>query len=164
MILIGLGANLDSVAGPPRVTLASALAAMAARRIRVLKVSRFYETPAWPNPADPAFTNVVARVQTPLGPASMLAALHQIESEFGRVRELQNAPRTLDLDILDYDGRIDAGPPEVPHPRLTERAFVLVPLADVAPDWRHPVTGQAIAQLIAAIPAADRAAVRTLDP
>ena len=164
MILIGLGANLDSVAGPPRVTLASALAAMAARRIRVLKVSRFYETPAWPNPADPAFTNVVARVQTPLGPASMLAALHQIESEFGRVRELQNAPRTLDLDILDYDGRIDAGPPEVPHPRLTARAFVLVPLADVAPDWRHPVTGQAIAQLIAAIPAADRAAVRTLDP
>jgi 2-amino-4-hydroxy-6-hydroxymethyldihydropteridine diphosphokinase len=164
MILVGLGANLDSVAGSPRVTLASALAAMAARRIRVLKVSRFYESPAWPNPADPAFTNAVARVQTPLGPASMLAVLHQIESEFGRVREVPNGPRTLDLDLLDYEGRIDVGPPEVPHPRLTERAFVLVPLADVAPDWRHPVTGQVIAQLIAAIPAADRASVRALDP
>jgi 2-amino-4-hydroxy-6-hydroxymethyldihydropteridine diphosphokinase len=164
MILIGLGANLDFMAGSPRVTLASALAAMAARRIRVLKVSRFYETPAWPNPADPAFTNAVARVQSPLGPASMLAALHQIESEFGRVRENRNAPRTLDLDLLDYEGRIDAGVPELPHPRLAERAFVLVPLADVAPDWRHPVTGQGIAELIAAIPAADRAAVRPLDP
>lgn len=164
MILVGLGANLDSVAGSPRVTLASALAAMAARRIRVLKVSRFYESPAWPNPADPAFTNAVARVQTPLGPASMLAVLHQIESEFGRIREVPNGPRTLDLDLLDYEGRIDVGPPEVPHPRLTERAFVLVPLADVAPDWRHPVTGQVIAQLIAAIPAADRASVRALDP
>ena len=164
MILIGLGANLDSREGAPPVTFASALGAMAARRIRVLKVSRFYQTPAWPNPADPAFTNAVVRVQTPLGPAGLLDALHRIEDEFGRIREAKNAPRTLDLDLLDYDGRVEVGPPELPHPRLAGRAFVLVPLADVAPDWRHPVTRRSVAELIAAIPEAERAAVRAVTP
>ena len=164
MILIGLGANLNSTAGTPPETLAAALGTMSGRRIRVAKVSRFYETPAWPDPAEPPFTNAVARIQTPLGPASLLAVLHQIESEFGRVRDSKNAPRTLDLDILDYDGRIEPGPPILPHPRIAERAFVLVPLADLVPDWRHPVTGRGIAELIAVIPAGDRVAVRALDP
>jgi len=164
MILIGLGANLDSAAGPPPVTLACALGAMAARRVRVQKVSRFYRTPAWPNPADPVFTNAVARVQTPLGPAGLLEALHGIEAEFGRIREAKNAPRTLDLDLLDYDGRIEAGPPVLPHPRLAERPFVLVPLADLAPAWRHPISGLSVADLIAAIPAAERDEVRVQEP
>jgi 2-amino-4-hydroxy-6-hydroxymethyldihydropteridine diphosphokinase len=93
----------------------------------------------------------------------LLKALHDIEAEFGRIREKQNAPRTLDLDLLDYDGRIEAGPPELPHPRLIERAFVLLPLRDVAPDWRHPATGLPVSHLITAIPAADRAAVRALE-
>jgi 2-amino-4-hydroxy-6-hydroxymethyldihydropteridine diphosphokinase len=160
MILIGLGANLDSAAGPPRATLASALGAMAARRIRVLKVSRFYESPAWPNPTDPAFTNAVARVQTPLGPAGLLEALHAIEEEFGRIREVRNAPRTLDLDLLDYDGRIEHGALELPHPRIAERAFVLKPLNDVAPEWRHPVSLRRASELLEAIPPAERDAVR----
>ena len=164
MILIGLGANLNSPAGPPQETLASALGAMAARRIRVLKVSRFYRTPAWPNPADPPFTNAVVRVQTPLGPVGLLEALHAIEDEFGRIREAANAPRTLDLDLLDYDGRVEGGPPELPHPRIAERAFVLVPINDIAPDWRHPKSGKTIGDLLKAIPEAERAAVRIAEP
>lgn len=163
MILIGLGANLSSAAGPPRVTLASALGSMAARRIRVQKVSRFYQSPAWPDPADPAFINAVARVQTPLGPAGLLETLHEIESEFGRIREVRNAPRTLDLDLLDYDGRVEAGPPVLPHPRLAERAFVLLPLGDVAANWRHPVSRRSVAELVAAIPAAEREAVHVVE-
>ena len=120
-------------------------------------------TISWPDPSDPPFTNAVAHVQTPLGPARLLQTLHDIEAEFGRIREKQNAPRTLDLDLLDYDGRIETGPPELPHPRLAQRAFVLLPLQDVATGWRHPVSGLAVSELVAAIPASDRAGVRVLE-
>lgn len=159
MILLGLGANLLSAAGEPAVTIASSLGAMAAQRIRVLRVSPFYRSPAWPDPSHPPYVNAVALVQTPLGPAALLAALHAIEAAFGRERSLPNAPRTLDLDIVDYDGRVEQGPPVLPHPRAADRAFVLKPLADVAPDWRHPASGQIVTALLAALPEADVAAV-----
>lgn len=162
MILVALGANLPSQAGSPAMTLASALGAMAAHRIRVRNVSHYYETPAWPDPADPPFVNAVARIDTPLGPAALLEALHAIEAEFGRQRSVVNAPRTLDLDLIDYDGRVEAGPPVLPHPRMAERAFVLVPLRDVAPDWRHPQNRKSLADLIEAIPAGERDAVRRI--
>ncbi len=162
MILIALGANLESMAGAPRLTLACALGSMAEHRIRVLKVSPYYETPAWPDPADPPFTNAVALIQTPLGPAALLDALHKIEAQFGRVHDVRNAPRTLDLDLLDYDGRVEDGPPVLPHPRIAERAFVLVPLADVARDWRHPRTKQSVRQMLDAIPATERDKIRRL--
>ena len=163
MILVALGGNLESVAGPPAATLAAALGAMFAQRIRVLKVSPFYRTTAWPDPSDPPFTNAVTLVQTPLGPAGLLDALHAIEAAFGRQRSHPNAPRTLDLDLIDYDGRVEAGPPVLPHPRIAERAFVLRPLADIAPHWTHPVTQQTVAALLAALPAADLAAVLRQD-
>jgi 2-amino-4-hydroxy-6-hydroxymethyldihydropteridine diphosphokinase len=159
VILIGLGANLSSAAGQPAITIASALGAMAAQRIRVLKVSAFYRSPAWPDPSEPPYINAVARIMTPLGPAGLLAALHAIEEQFGRVRSHPNAPRTLDLDLIDYDGRVDEGSPRLPHPRATERAFVLKPLADVAPEWVDPVSGKTVAVLLAALPEADVAAV-----
>ncbi len=158
MILIALGANSDSAAGPPAITIVSSLGCMAAQQIRVLKVSSFYRTPAWPDPSDPPFVNAVALVQTPLGPAGLLQALHTIEVTFGRERSHPNAPRTLDLDLIDYDGRVEEGPPVLPHPRAAERAFVLKPLADVAPRWIHPVLHQSVAALLAALPVADIAA------
>ena len=87
-------------------------------------------------------------------PAQLLAALHDVEVKFGRVRKVRNAPRTLDLDLIDYDGRIQEGPPQLPHPRIAGRPFVLVPLRDVAPDWRHPHSGRTVSELIAALPTA----------
>ncbi len=131
---------------------------MAAQRIRVLKVSPFYRTPAWPDPSDPPYVNAVALVQTPLGPAGLLAALHAIEAAFGRERSRPNAPRTLDLDLIDYDGRVEAGPPVLPHPRAESRVFVLKPLADVAPRWVHPVSHKSVAALLAGFSEADLAA------
>jgi 2-amino-4-hydroxy-6-hydroxymethyldihydropteridine diphosphokinase len=86
----------------------------------------------------------------------LLAELHAVEEEFGRVRGAPNAPRIIDLDLLDYCGEIAAGGPgkaTLPHPRMTGRAFVLRPLADVAPDWHHPVSGTSIQVLVAALPA-----------
>lgn len=151
MILIGLGANLSSPAGPPLATLRAALAALGRNGAEPVPVSRFYQTPAWPDPSDPPFVNAVAQVRTELSPAALLARLQEIERFFGRIEAARNAPRPLDLDILDYDSRVEAGPPELPHPRIEARAFVLVPLAEIAPQWRHPVSGRPIMELIAAL-------------
>jgi 2-amino-4-hydroxy-6-hydroxymethyldihydropteridine diphosphokinase len=149
MILIALGANLPSTAGQPAETLRAALTALGTHGVDVRAVSKFYATPAWPDPNDPPFVNAVAHVETALSPTELLAALHNVETAFGRKRSERNAPRTLDLDLLDYDGRIGPGPPELPHPRMAERGFVLIPLKDVASDWRHPATGRNVQSLIA---------------
>jgi 2-amino-4-hydroxy-6-hydroxymethyldihydropteridine diphosphokinase len=160
MILVALGSSIPSRAGDPVQTLQSALAHLRDNGVTPVAVSRFYRTPAWPDPRDPEFVNAVARVMTELSPSELIARLHETERTFGRVRSARNAPRTLDLDILDYDGRIEDGPPVLPHPRMDARAFVLIPLGDVAPEWRHPVSGASVNDLIAAIPLAERAAVR----
>jgi 2-amino-4-hydroxy-6-hydroxymethyldihydropteridine diphosphokinase len=141
-ILIALGANMPSRAGPPAQTLKAALAALGDAGVGVLKVSSFLQTEAWPDPGDPPFTNAVAAVQTSLQPVALLELLHTVETAFGRVRSRPNAPRTLDLDLLAHGGTIAGGQGlELPHPRLAERRFVLEPLAQIVPHWRHPVTG-----------------------
>ncbi len=156
MILIGLGANLDSpLYGAPRHTLTKALARLEADGIRVLDRSRFWHSAPVPASDQPWFVNAVAAVATGLGPGPLLAALLDLERAFGRERSVPNAARVLDLDLLAYDDRISApnAVPALPHPRLATRAFVLHPLADIAPNWRHPVTGQAVGALIKALPA-----------
>ena len=162
MILIALGSNLSSHAGDPQATLRAALAHLRDSGVTPVAVSRFYRTPAWPDANDPEYVNAASRIMTELSPSELIAQLHRTEAAFGRVRDARNAPRTLDLDILDYDGRVDSGPPVLPHPRMDARAFVLIPLRDVAPDWRHPVSGQFIDALLAAIPEAERDAVRPI--
>lgn len=152
MILIALGSNTPSASGPPAAILRAALAAFPASGIDVVAVSRFYASPAWPDPSDPPYVNAVASIGTSLSPGGLMAALHAIESQFGRERRARNAPRTLDLDIVDYEGRIEspAGGPLLPHPRAHGRAFVLAPLLDVAPEWRHPASGVSGRALLAA--------------
>jgi 2-amino-4-hydroxy-6-hydroxymethyldihydropteridine diphosphokinase len=161
MILIALGANLPSSAGSPERTLRAALAQLSARGITIDRHSGFYSSDAWPNASDPPFVNAVASVRTALSPSELLRVLHEIEDEFGRRRGTKNAPRTLDLDLVDYDGRIERGEPELPHPRMAGRLFVLLPLAEVVPEWRHPVSGRTVAALIAAAAPAE---VRLISP
>ena|SRR6185312_8096986 len=150
-IFIALGANIPSAAGPPRATLKAALAALEARGVQILKLSSFRQTEAWPDPADPPFTNAVAQIQTELQPAALLGLLHEVETAFGRERSTPNAARTLDLDLVDYGGRVTQGRVELPHPRTAERRFVLEPLAEIAPGWRHPGSGQTVEALLAAL-------------
>jgi 2-amino-4-hydroxy-6-hydroxymethyldihydropteridine diphosphokinase len=160
VILIALGANLPSLAGPPAETLKAALVRLEQLGVKILSQSSLYETPAWPDPAQPAFLNAVAAVETAFQPVELLALLHGVETDFGRLRSAPNAPRSLDIDLLDYDGRVIADGLTLPHPRMAARSFVLAPLTEIAPDWRHPVTGQGVGELLAG--QADRAAVKKL--
>jgi 2-amino-4-hydroxy-6-hydroxymethyldihydropteridine diphosphokinase len=151
-ILIALGANMPFRGAPPARTLKAALAALGEAGVTVLKVSSFIETPAWPDPAAPPYTNAAASLQTGLQPFALLELLHAIETAFGRVRSHPNASRTLDLDLLAHGGTVLTGQGlELPHPRLAERRFVLEPLAQIAPRWRHPITGLTPAQMLAAL-------------
>ncbi len=152
MILIALGANLPSHAGSPERTLRASLTRLYENAAPPVSVSNFYASPAWPDPSEPAYVNAVAQLQTTRDPASLMKLLAEIETGFGRVRGVRNAPRTLDLDLLDYEGRVEPGPPILPHPRIETRDFVLIPLRDVAPGWRHPVSGRRVEELIAALP------------
>lgn len=152
MIVIAMGANLASHAGTPRETLLAVPDALRERNVRITALSPLYRTRAWPDPSDPDYVNAAALVDTQLDPQELMAALEQTETFFGRKRSTKNAPRTLDLDLIDYDGRIEAGPPVLPHPRMGVRAFVLAPLADIAPGWRHPVSGKSVDALMAALP------------
>ncbi len=150
-IFIALGANIPSAAGPPDVTLKAALAALGKRGVQILRVSRFRQTDAWPDPSDPPFINAVAGIESDLQPVALLGLLHEVETSFGRKRSVPNAPRSLDLDLIDYRGRVVHGEVDLPHPRMAARRFVLEPLAEVAPGWRHPVTGLTVEALLAAL-------------
>lgn len=158
-ILIALGANLPSAdLGSPRETLEAALAALARRGVRVTRRSRWYESAPVPPSGQPWYVNGVVSVETGLGPEALLALLHEIESQFGRVRGERNAARVVDLDLVAYGELVRPGPaaPILPHPRAHERAFVLLPLAELAPGWRlpgaAPGSGPTVEELIARLP------------
>ena len=154
MIYVALGANLPSEAGPPARTLVAAMEALDAAGLRVAARSHIYESPPWPPSDQPWYANAVVRLETRLDPEALLARLHAVERAFGRVRSVPNAPRALDLDLIDHDGTVRGeGAPLLPHPRMTTRAFVLLPLAELAPDWRHPADGTPISVLIGRLPA-----------
>ena len=156
-IFIGVGANLDHPTyGAPRSALEAALEELGRRGVSVLQVSPWYRTAPVPVSAQPWYVNAVAEVATDLPADRLLAVLHEVETAFGRVRTVPNAARMIDLDLLDFRGEIAAGGPgkaTLPHPRIEGRAFVLRPLADLAPEWRHPVSGTPIQALLAALPA-----------
>ncbi|MBO6562612.1 MAG: 2-amino-4-hydroxy-6-hydroxymethyldihydropteridine diphosphokinase [Nisaea sp.] len=155
MIFLGVGANLPSPRfSSPRETLEAAVRDLGGAGIVSLAVSRWYETAPVPISDQPWYVNAVYRVETDLDPVRLLEALHRVEAEYGRVRGEVNGPRVIDLDLLDYrglcrDGAGDGAGPVLPHPRLHERAFVLLPLRDLAPGWTHPRSGASIDRLIA---------------
>lgn len=155
-IYIGLGANLPHPQyGSPQRTLEAALADLGRRGLEIHRLSPWYRTAPVPASDQPWYVNAVAEIASGKPPDAVLAQLHAVEDAFGRVRSVPNAARFIDLDLLDYQGKTAPGGPgkaTLPHPRLVGRAFVLRPLADLVPGWRHPVTGAAIASLVSALP------------
>lgn len=155
MIFIAFGANLPGPAeASPRATCAAAIARIAILPGLTLRgQSSWYESAPVPPSGQPPYVNGVLGLDGKVDPAWLLDQLHVIEAAFGRVRGAPNAARTLDLDLIAMDGLVRAAPdPVLPHPRAHLRAFVLLPLAEIAPGWRHPVLGQAVEDLIAALP------------
>lgn len=122
--------------------------------IKVVCRSAWYRSAPIPVSDQPWFVNGVISVLTECSPEALLQNLHAVENEYGRIRVRRNESRTLDLDLLAYEDHVleEAGGLVVPHPRIAERAFVLLPLADLAPQWRHPVTGRTASEMLADLP------------
>ena len=130
--------------------LEEALTRFPAVGLKILKRSSWWRSAAWPDPNGPEYRNGVALVEAAGGAEAILAALLKVESALGRARAEKNAARTLDLDLIAYGREVRAGPGlTLPHPRAHERRFVMGPLAEIAPEWRHPVLGLAAAELAA---------------
>ncbi|WP_264320700.1 2-amino-4-hydroxy-6-hydroxymethyldihydropteridine diphosphokinase [Zarconia navalis] len=157
MSAIALGSNL----GDSRATLESALQTLdGTPNITVIKRSSWYKT-APVGPSQPDYLNGCALVKVQLNPQELLTTLLDIEDKFNRVRQERWGPRTLDLDVLLFSDLILETPNlQIPHPRMTQRAFVLVPLAEIAPDWIEPVSGKAIDRLVETV---DRSGVKKFE-
>lgn len=184
-VLIAFGANLPDGSITPTETLRAAIAELDSVGVRLTRLSRLYETPCFPAGAGPDYLNAAAVAEPPdgVGPEELLAILHRIEAAHGRERIHRWAGRTLDIDLIAWGNAVrpDAefqthwrdlpaadqvrqAPDRLilPHPRLQDRAFVLAPLAEVAPEWRHPLLGHTVTEMLAALPEKDRAEVRAL--
>lgn len=182
-VLVALGSNLPQPEGDPTANLKRALGEIAAEGLVIRAISRFFETPCFPAGAGPDYVNACVLLKTNKKPKEVLTTLHMIESRMGRTRDTRWGMRTLDLDLIAVD---DAVLPDVetaqtwidlasdqqslrapdelvlPHPRLADRAFVLVPLMDVAPNWRHPLSRLTVAEMLEALPDQDKDAVNPM--
>jgi len=147
-VLIALGSSLAGGFASREALLEAALDDFPAAGLKLLKRSAWWRSASWPDPGMPDYLNGLALVETALSPRQTLAALRRIEAAFGRRRDLANAPRTLDLDLIAH-GRAVLDEPDLilPHPRAHERLFVMGPLAEIAPEWRHPLLGETAAEL-----------------
>ena len=151
IVLVAVGANLPGPWGRPVETCRRAVLELGRLPgLRVTAVSRWYRSAAWPPSDQPDYANGVVRLSGAVEPADLLRRLQAIEQAGGRVRGMRDAARTLDLDIIDIGGQRRAAPdPVLPHPRARDRAFVLLPLRDVAPDWVEPGSERSVASLLA---------------
>ncbi len=149
MILIGLGANLEGAFGTPEQSLQSCSAHLASRGVFISKSSNIWKSAPVPVSDQPWYRNAICRVETSLSPEDLLTAFNYVEKEAGRVRNALNEARVLDLDIICYDGEIlESSLLSLPHPRMHERAFVLFPLQEVAPNWRHVRLDKTVDEMI----------------
>ena len=141
-VIIALGSNDKGQWADTGALLDAAVHDLESEGLAAIRRSRWWQSAAWPDPADPPFLNGIVTGVWSGSPQSLMETLAAIESRFGRRRSIRNAPRTLDLDLIDFDGRIlDLPDLSLPHPRAADRLFVMGPLAEVLPDWRHPVSG-----------------------
>jgi 2-amino-4-hydroxy-6-hydroxymethyldihydropteridine diphosphokinase len=176
-MIVAMGSNQNSSVGMPALTLKKAAQAMESRGAVIRKMSTFYQTPCFPAGAGPDYVNAALSLQAPWTARETLAHLHEVEQEFGRNRVKRWGQRTLDLDLiamedvvapdletynkwrnLPLDLQKERAPSELilPHPRLQDRAFVLVPMLEVVDDWVHPVSGLSVQQMLDAIPSSEK--------
>ena len=153
MIYLGIGSNLPSSFGNKLDNINSSISLLKKNNIEILKKSSFYESLAFPNNDDPKFINIVVQVKTLLDPKDLMKTLLKIEEILERKRIKKNEPRTCDIDIIDYKGKIinlefDNHLLQIPHGSIAERNFVLFPLKEICPNWSHPLSNISIDSLI----------------
>lgn len=182
--LVALGANLPTSTRAPIEHLRYALEVLEGESVSLAALSLWYSTPAFPVGSGPDYVNAVAKFKTGLDAYELIELLSKTERKLGRIREDRWGARVCDLDLLSFEDRIlpdiqtyqkwldlpldrqkSETPSELilPHPRIQDRAFVLIPLRDVEPNWVHPVSGQTIDALIAALDESDLQAIRPMD-
>ncbi|MGR3292104.1 MAG: 2-amino-4-hydroxy-6-hydroxymethyldihydropteridine diphosphokinase [Paracoccaceae bacterium] len=182
-VLLGVGANLDSSAGPPAATILESIKILSRSDLQVLAVSRLYQTPAFPPGSGSDYVNAAMVCSTNLDAPEILKVLHDIEAHFGRERQHRWGARTLDIDLLGVGAQVlpdrtthdywrdlsleeqKQHPPQtliLPHPRMHERGFVLVPLAESAAAWQHPILKLSAAEMLANLPESDVADIRPI--
>ena len=161
MILLGLGSNLSSSFGDRFENIDLAISYLESNGIKIKKKSSYYESLSYPNKENPKFINIVIEVETHLPPADLASILIYIEEKLERKRKKKNDPRTCDIDIIDYNSQIiDFKYKDlnftVPHTKLIYRNFILYPLQEILPDWKHPKTKELISVLIEKLPNEDK--------
>jgi 2-amino-4-hydroxy-6-hydroxymethyldihydropteridine diphosphokinase len=183
VIVLALGSNQSLGAEGPSDLLRLALGKLALKGVEIVKSSRFFQTPCFPAGAGPDYVNAAAVVRCDLGPEALLTVLHEVEADLGRERQSRWAARTVDIDLIAYGQRVlpdvaqfrhwldlpldrqqseAPGQLILPHPRLQDRAFVLVPMLDVAADWTHPVLGKTAQQMCETLPKSEQEAVKPI--
>ena len=149
MIYIAIGSNLKSRFGDKFLNIKKTISLLKKKKIIFLKISNFYKTPSYPNKKFPDFINVVAKIKFRGTPHKLLDTALKIEKFMGRIRSFKNNPRTCDIDIIDFDSKkINTKKLILPHPRLSQRNFVLFPLKEINKNWTHPINNQKIDFLI----------------
>ena len=176
-MIIALGSNQQAAEASPQLIVEQAIDALRGRGLVIRKISRFYQTPCFPVGAGPDYVNAACLLETTWSPSEVIEKLHAIEQEFGRKRIQRWGQRTLDLDLiavedvvcpslkthdkwrnLDLTTQKSEAPTEliVPHPRVQDRAFVLIPMMDIAPDWVHPILDLSMSEMLDALPSSEK--------
>jgi len=153
MIILGIGSNLSSTFGDRFRNIETAINNLNNYKIKIIKRSSFYETPSYPNEKNPKFINLIVQVETNLPPTDLASVIIFVEELLERKRSKKNDPRTCDIDIIDYKNKIinfeyNNLQFRVPHKELVNRNFVLIPLREILPKWKHPETTESIDKLI----------------
>ena len=164
MIILGIGYNLSSHFGNRFINVEMAISFLNVYGILVDKKSSFYETESYPDKNDPKFINIVLSIKTKLPPIDLMSVLLFVEEKLHRKRNKKNAPRTCDIDIIDYNSEIvdfvyKDIKLNIPHKKLEFRNFVLFPLREIFPEWKHPKTNENINSLIGKLSEDDRKSI-----
>jgi len=157
-VFLAIGSNL----GNRLTNIEKAKSLLLENNIDLISVSNYYETPSWPDPKNPKFINIVLKITTKHDPENLLNLCKIIETRLGRKKTPKNSPRVCDIDIIDFKGLVTNDKLSLPHPRMHERNFVLLPLFEINKEWKHPVTKQHIKKLIFSLSNKDISSIKLI--
>ena len=157
-IYLGVGSNL----GNRKSNIEMAKFQLTQKDIKIIKSSSYYESLSWPDPKKPKFLNIVLKISTNFNPLKLLKICKEIEVNLGRKKSPKNSPRECDLDLIDYNELDVKGQIVLPHPRMHERSFVLIPLFEINKDWSHPISKQHIKKLLLLLPNRDITSIKQI--